>query len=79
MTLAARLVFSASDQGAESEVAKKWERWLHEPSNLGGSRRIRRRPQVAEMATERPPPGGSHRCRAGVRMTSGPQVCRLDT
>ena len=28
---------TASERGAESEVAHKWARWLHHPCHLGGS------------------------------------------
>ena len=28
---------TASEQGAQSEVAHKWARWLHNPCRLGGS------------------------------------------
>ena len=47
----------ASDRGAESQVAHKWARWLHNPCRLGApdrfraEGRIRRGPQVGNMAT----------------------------
>ena len=31
----------ASERGAESEVAHKWARWLHNPCDLGGPHRFR--------------------------------------
>ena len=37
ITLAAWRVPTASKRGAESEVAHKWARWLHNPCRLGGS------------------------------------------
>ena len=46
-----------SEQGAESEVAHKWARWLHNPCRLGGPHRfraggrIRSGPQVGKVAT----------------------------
>ena len=48
---------TASEQGAESEVAHKWARWLHKPCRLGGPRRFRAGgrmisgPQVGKVAT----------------------------
>ena len=36
ITPAARGVPSASERGAQSEVAHKWARWLHNPYHLGG-------------------------------------------
>ena len=32
---------TASERGAESEVAHKWARWLHNPYRLGGPHRFR--------------------------------------
>ena len=32
---------TASERGAESEVAHKWARWLHNPCRLGGPHRFR--------------------------------------
>ena len=43
---------TASERGAESEVAHKWANWLPHPCRIGEP----------------------HRCRAGGRMRSGPQV-----
>ena len=37
MTPAAWGVPTASQRGAESKVAHKWARWLHNPCRLGGS------------------------------------------
>ena len=57
ITLAAWGVPTASDRGAELEVAQKWARWLHNPCRLGGRHRfraggrIRSGPQVGKVAT----------------------------
>ena len=57
MTPAAWGVPTASEQGAESEMAHKWARWLHNPCRLGGSPplqsggRFRGGPQVGKVAT----------------------------
>ena len=48
---------TASEQGAQSNVAHKWMRWLHNPCSLGGPHRItaggkiRSGPQVGKVAT----------------------------
>ena len=55
--IAAWGVPTASERGAESEVAHKWARWLHNPCRLGcphrfrGGGRIRGGPQVGKVAT----------------------------
>ena len=41
ITPAALGVPTASERGAESEVAHKWARWLHHPCRLGGPHRFR--------------------------------------
>ena len=41
MTLAAWGVPTASERGAQSKVAHKWARWLHNPCLLGGPLRFR--------------------------------------
>ena len=47
----------ASERGAESHVAHKWARWLHNPYHLRGPHRfraggrIRSGPQVGKVAT----------------------------
>ena len=41
ITPAAWGVPTALEQGAESEVAHKWARWLHNPCRLGGHHRFR--------------------------------------
>ena len=48
---------TASERGAESEVAHKWARWLHNPCRLRGPNRFRAGgritsgPQVGKVAT----------------------------
>ena len=55
---------TASEQGAESEVAHKWARWLHKPCRLGGphrfraGRRIRSGLQVGKVAKQPLSPRG---------------------
>ena len=57
ITPAASGVPTASERGAESEVAHKWARWLHNPRRLGGPHRfragarVRSGPQVGKVAT----------------------------
>ena len=57
MTLAAWGVPTASERGAESKVAHKWARWLHNPCRLKGPHRfgaggeITSGPQVCKVAT----------------------------
>ena len=57
ITPAASGVPTASERGAESEVAHKWVRWLHNPCRLRGPHcfraggRIRSGPQVGKVAT----------------------------
>ena len=56
MTPAAWGVPTASERGAQSEVAHKWARWLHNPCRVGGPHRfgaggrIRSGPQVGMVA-----------------------------
>ena len=63
-SLAAWGIPTASERGAESKVAHKWARWLHNPCRLGDTHRfragarIRGGPQVDKVATEPLPPGG---------------------
>ena len=57
ITPAAWGIPTASERGAESEVAPKWARWLHNPCRLGDPHRfraggrIRGGPQVGKVAT----------------------------
>ena len=41
ITLAAWGIPNASGRGAQSEVAHKWARWLHEPCRPGGPDRFK--------------------------------------
>ena len=71
ITPAAWGVLTASLGGAESQVAHKWARWLHNPCRLGGPHRfrvggrIRSGPQVSKVATSPLPPGGSPPLQSG--------------
>ena len=71
ITPAAWGVPTGSEQRAESEVAHKWARWLHNPCRLGGPHRfraggrIRSDPQVGKVATSPLPPGGSPPLQSG--------------
>ena len=57
ITPAAWGIPTASGRGAESQVAHKWARWLHNPCHLRDAHRfraggrIRGRPQVGNVAT----------------------------
>ena len=71
MTRAAWGVPTASQPGAESEVAHKWARWLHNPCRLGGAHRFTARGKIRsahKWARWLHNPccwGGPHRFRAG--------------
>ena len=71
ITPAAWGVPTASERGAETQVAHKWARWLHNPCRLGGPHRfkaggrIRSGPQMAKVATSPLPPGGSPALQSG--------------
>ena len=71
MTPAALGVPTASERGAQSEVAHKWARWLHNPCHLGAPHRfraggtIRCGPQVGKVATSPLPPRGSPPLQSG--------------
>ena len=62
---------TALERGAESEVARKSARWLHNPCRLGGPHRfraggrIRSGPQVGKVAIYLLPPGGSPLLQSG--------------
>ena len=62
---------TASERGAESEVAHKWEKWLPHPSRIGDPHRfraggkIRSGPQVGKMATSPLPYRGSPPLQSG--------------
>ena len=85
ITPAAWGVPTASEGGAESEVAHKWARWLHNPCRLGV-------PTASEPGAESEVAhkwagwlhnpchlGGPHRFRSGGRIRGGPQVGRVAT
>ena len=78
ITPAASGVPSASQRGAESEVAHKWARWLHNPCRLGGPHRfraggtIRSGPQVGKVAPEPLPPRGSPPLQSGGQNQNWP-------
>ena len=82
ITPAAWGVPTVSEQGAESEVAHKWARWLHGPCRLGGPHRFRAGGRIRSGARWLHNPyrlGGPHRFRAGGRIRSGPQVGQVAT
>ena len=62
---------TASERGAESEVAHKWAKWLPHPCRIGDPHRFRARgrirsgPQVGEMATSPLPYRGSPPLQSG--------------
>ena len=68
---------TASERGAESEVAHKWARWLHNPCRLGvptASERGAESEVAHKWARWLHNPcrlGGPHRLRAGGRIRSG--------
>ena len=76
---------TASERGAESEVAHKWAKWLPHPCRIGDPHRfraggrIRSGPQVGELAPHPCRIGDPHRFRAGGRIRSGPQVGEMAT
>ena len=69
---------TASERGAESEVAHKWARWLHHPYHLGDPHRvrawgkIRSSPQVGKVATSPLPPRGSPPLKSGGQIQKWP-------
>ena len=73
------------ERKAESLVAHKWARWLHNPCRLGGPHRFRAgaESEVAhKWARWLHNPcrlGGPHRFRAGGRIRIGPQVGKVAT
>ena len=68
ITPAASGVPTASRRGAESQVAHKWARWLHNLCRLGGPNRLIAGGRIV---------GGPHRFRAGGRIRSGPPVGKV--
>ena len=76
---------TASERGAESQVAHKWASWLHNPCRLGGAHRFTARggiksgPQVGKVATQPVPPGGSPPVQSRGKIGGGPQVGKVAT
>ena len=86
ITPAAWGVPTASERRAQSEVANKWARWLHNPLPLGGSPPLQsgghnqRRPTSGQGGYITPCRlGGPHRFRAGGTIRGGPQVGKVAT
>ena len=81
MTLAASGVPTALERGAESEVAHKWARWLHNPCRLGGPYRSKAgaRNKWARWLHNSCRLGGHYCFRAGGRIRSGLQVGKVAT
>ena len=71
VTPAASGIPTASEQGAKSEVAHKWARWLRHPYRLGDPHRfraggkIRSGPYMGKVATSPLPPRGSPPLQSG--------------
>ena len=81
---------TASERGAESEVAHKWAKWLPHPCRIGDPHRFTPEPHERGAESEvahkwakwLPHPcriGDPHRFRAGGRIRSGPQVGKMAT
>ena len=76
---------TASERGAESEVAHKWAKWLLTPSGSGipnASERGAKSEVAHKWAKWLPHPcriGDPHRFRAGGKIRSGPQVGNMAT
>ena len=85
MTPAAWGIPTASERGAESKVAHKWARWLHNPCRLGvptASERGAESEVAHKWARWLHNPrrlGDPHRFRAGGKIKSGPQVGNVAT
>ena len=85
VTPAAWGVPTASEQGAESDVAHKWAQWLQNSCRLGVPTASERgaESEVAHKWARWPHNpcrlGGSHRFRAGGSIRSGPQVGKVAT
>ena len=77
---------TASERGAESKVADKWARWLHNPCRLGGPHRFRAGGQNQRWPTSGQGGYITHATwgvpqgfRAGGTITGGPQVGKVAT
>ena len=83
ITLAAWGVPTASEQGAESELAHKWAKWLYDPAAWGvptASERGAESEVAHKWARWLQNPyrlGGPHCFRAGGRIRGGPQVGKV--
>ena len=74
---------TASERRAKSEVAHKWAKWLPPPA-ISGSPTASKRGAKSEVAHKWAkwlphPIGEPHRCRAGGKIRSGPQVGEMAT
>ena len=73
---------TASERGAESEVAHKWAKWLPHPCRIGDPHRfraggrIRSGPQVGQMATSPLPYRGSPPLQSGGQNQKWPTIGR---
>ena len=76
---------TASERGAESEVAHKWAKWLPHPCRIGDPHRfraggrIRSGPQVGKMATSPLPYRGSPPLQSGGQNQKWPKVGKMAT
>ena len=76
---------TASERGAESEVAHEWARWLHNPFRMGvpTSSPWGGKSEVAHKWARWPHSpcrlGGPHRFKAGGGIRGGPQVRKVAT
>ena len=77
---------TASERGAESEVAHKWARWLHNPyvhvrvpTTSGREAESEVAHKWATWVHNLCRLGGPHHFRAGGRIRSGPQVGKVAT
>ena len=86
VTPAASGIPTTSEWGAKSEVAHKWAEWLHNPCRLRDPHRASKRGAKSEVAHKWSEwlhnpcrLGDPHRLRAGGKIRSGPQVCKMAT
>ena len=85
LTPAVSEIPTASERGADSEVAHKWAKWLPHPCRIGfptASERGAKSEVAHKWAKWLPHPcriGDPHRFRAGGRIRSGPQVAKVAT
>ena len=85
LTPAVSAIPTASQQGAKSEVAPWWARWLPHPCRIGEPHRcraggkIRSGPLVGKLATSPLPYRGSPPLHSGGKIRSGPLVGKVAT